>query len=130
MTARITQRSRCHIVVVVGMFSMFAKKQKKIREELFFQIKPNQKCSLWNKKYSTCTPNKKYYIRNKNVNVICKHNTVVNVFCLGLEGKRYLLEQLSRTRFLRGLKIPPFSFLLRSSGEKGANFKSRKKSCP
>ena len=129
MTARITQRSRCHIVVVVGMFSMFAKKQKKIREELFFQIKPNQKCSLWNKKYSTCTPNKKYYIRNKNVNVICKHNTVVNVFCLGLEGKRYLLEQLSRTRFLRGLKIPPFLSNYVAAEKRARIFKSRKKSC-
>ena len=37
-----------------------------------------------------------------------------------------ILEQLSRTRFLRFLKIPPFSSLLRSSGEKGANFKSCK----
>ena len=49
----------------------------------------------------------------------------IEIFVL-VRGKT-ILEQLSRTRFLTDLKIPPFSSQERSTGEKGGNSKSRKK---
>ena len=43
-----------------------------------------------------------------------------------IRGKK-ILEQFSKPQFFTELKIPPFSSLLRSSGEKGALFEPRKK---
>ena len=45
-----------------------------------------------------------------------------------LEGKIYK-NNFQEHDLLQDLKIPPFSSLLRSTGEKGGNFKYRKESC-
>ena len=46
----------------------------------------------------------------------------------GTKGKN-ILEQLSRTGFFTGFRNRAFFLQLLSKGKKGANFKSRKKSC-
>ena len=65
-------------------------------------------------------------VKKDNKQLFSSEDSAEYLLVIFFRGKK-ILEKLSRTRFFREFENPALFPLLRSRGEKGGNFKSRKK---